>query len=89
MKPGAVQPIPLVGASVGAFMRSSTNRLGQFGVDQFLKCFLDQIPEQKPDLITTKPCDELGQSCIMAVASRTPGPTYTTRWDAPRLFVPG
>lgn len=33
--------------------------LGQLGVDQFLECFPHQIPEQKPDLVTAKLCDEL------------------------------
>jgi hypothetical protein len=53
-------------------MRPGTDRLRQFGVDQFLKRLLDQVPEQEPDLVTAQLCDQLGQSGIMALGHRAP-----------------
>ena len=51
-------------------MRFGADRRRQLGVDQLLQRFLDQVPEQKPDIITTKLTNELSQSCIMALGHR-------------------
>ena len=51
-------------------MTFSADRLSQFGIDQLLKGFFDQVTEQKPDLVTAKLCHELDQSGIMASGHR-------------------
>src|SRR5690606_18589479 len=72
--------VPPVGSRLGSLMRFGADRLRQLGVDQLLECFLHQVTEQKPDLVTAKLCDKLSQSGIMALGHRG-SPFESTRYE--------